>query len=420
MTDKNEKHAIVLSGGGADGAYEIGVLKALLNGRSPTTHYEAIDPEIFTGTSIGSFNAAFLVSQWDDYGPSAIGNLERVWLERLAANARGNGGFRLRLNPLDLLNPLRYVPNPLRPLAEWADDTVFLANDLSSRVANLFTSKGSRLEAVIELFNLSSAVSTDPWDELIRETIDYAKIRGSSRELLIAATNWAKGEVTIFENRDMSEVRGPEAVRASSSIPGFYPTATVGSQPFIDGGVLLNTPLKPAIKAGATVIHIIYLNPQVENIPITKIESTLDTLYRTQLIAWASAVNRDIEQAHAYNLVQQMMERGRKLRESKAEEELGVSEKEARQFLKVAHRLEEKIREGKKVKPLTIHCYAPEDMLGGVLGLLDVRRQRIEELVDRGFEDAVNHEVDDSRYPTEDRQKARKAIQERHQIHPRD
>ena len=37
MGKTEAKHAIVLSGGGANGAYEVGALKAIMNGLSPAT-----------------------------------------------------------------------------------------------------------------------------------------------------------------------------------------------------------------------------------------------------------------------------------------------------------------------------------------------------------------------------------------------
>ena len=77
---RSEKKALVLSGGGADGAYAVGVLKALINGRSPATSYRPLDPDILTGTSCGAYNAAVLVSQWDEFGSASAGNLETIWL----------------------------------------------------------------------------------------------------------------------------------------------------------------------------------------------------------------------------------------------------------------------------------------------------------------------------------------------------
>ena len=56
------KNAVILSGGGANGAYEVGVLKALFRGESASTNHRPLKPEIFAGTSIGAFNAALIVS----------------------------------------------------------------------------------------------------------------------------------------------------------------------------------------------------------------------------------------------------------------------------------------------------------------------------------------------------------------------
>ena len=53
--------AITLSGGGAYGAYEVGVLKALMGGHASVTGGEPLDPRIFTGTSAGAYLAAVLL-----------------------------------------------------------------------------------------------------------------------------------------------------------------------------------------------------------------------------------------------------------------------------------------------------------------------------------------------------------------------
>src|SRR5690349_673355 len=50
MEDMNNKTAVVMSGGGGYGAYEVGVLKVLLGEKK-------IAPGIVTGTSAGAFNA---------------------------------------------------------------------------------------------------------------------------------------------------------------------------------------------------------------------------------------------------------------------------------------------------------------------------------------------------------------------------
>ena len=80
--------AVILSGGGANGAYEVGVLKALFMGQSAATLHTPLEPDIFTGTSVGAFNAAFLVSCWHKYGLASVANLENVWLSGLKSRSQ--------------------------------------------------------------------------------------------------------------------------------------------------------------------------------------------------------------------------------------------------------------------------------------------------------------------------------------------
>ena len=44
-----------------------------------------------------------------------------------------------------------------------------------------------------------------------------------------------------------------------------------------------------------------------------------------------------------------------------------------------------------KYKPLTIHRYYPPDGLDGALGFLNVHKDRLERLIDEGFNNTVNH-----------------------------
>ena len=74
--EKSEnKSAVILSGGGANGAFEVGVMKALFAGKSPTTDRRPLEPDIYTGASVGSYNAAYMVER---SGTSA-GKPSRNW-----------------------------------------------------------------------------------------------------------------------------------------------------------------------------------------------------------------------------------------------------------------------------------------------------------------------------------------------------
>ena len=200
------KHAVVLSGGGADGAYEVGVMKALFSGKAGSTGKAMlpagpIEPEIFSGTSIGSLNAALLVSQWAHLGTASISDLERVWLETLAEriDGTGNGGYRFRGNPLDYLDPRNYFPNPISPFVQFAQDSLYVGWSGVQRLVNLLQSQAPIAERFLALFDLSSFVSREPLERTVRQAIQFDNIRRSSKTLIIAATNWQSGELGSTE-----------------------------------------------------------------------------------------------------------------------------------------------------------------------------------------------------------------------------
>jgi predicted nucleic acid-binding protein len=125
-----EPHAIVLSGGGANAAYEVGVLKALTSGTSSVTNHYALEPAIYTGTSAGAFNAAILTS-WSDYPASAATEyLEQLWLTQIAWGPEhcGNGFYRIRGDVRGLFDPACGV-DPAGEAVAVLDDAVHLGAD---------------------------------------------------------------------------------------------------------------------------------------------------------------------------------------------------------------------------------------------------------------------------------------------------
>ena len=140
----------------------------------------------------------------------------------------------------------------------------------------------------------------------------------------------------------------------------------------------------PALQAGADVIHMIYLDPDPKNIPLRRIENTLDTLSRMLTIQWAININEDIETVNWIN-------RGLNVMERVAQGSL-VSDDDTRDFVRVAGVIEQRIREGSPYKKITVHRYHPRADLGGVMGFLNFQGQRITELIDIGYNFACQHD----------------------------
>ncbi len=382
--------AMILSGGGAYAAYEVGVMKALFHGECPATGGTPFNPQVFTGTSAGSFNAAIMVSQTGSDSSRNVEHLETVWLNEIADNPQkcGNGVFRFRGNVLTFFAPGCLTPDPTLPFVQLAEDTTHLAQDWLRRVLAFAVSTDSPVRRSLELIDLMAFVSTEPFQRTLQRIISLNDIRASEKTLLIAATDWAVGEVKIFTKLDMTEPSGLKVIMASSAIPGFFPPVEIDGHVYVDGGVLLNTPLSPAIDAGADVLHVTYLDPDVKNIPLARLNSTYDVFERALIVKMADTFDRDVENAKEINQGLALLERARR-REP-------FSDADLRAFIPVISRTSEHLKQNLPYRKLTIHRYHPKTDLGGALGLLDFGQARLASLIELGYQDAVEHDCAES------------------------
>ncbi len=381
----SQRHAVVLSGGGADGAYEVGIVDSLVSGRAATCGGRPLVPEVWTGTSIGSLNAAFLVGHADGQPAKAAKQLEQLWLDRLGRVSLldQSDGYRFRLDPTELVDAVVRGRQPLERLRDLAGDGFYVGRLLADRAVHFLTASKSLGERLLETANISAFVSRAPFRRLLEETIRFEAIRRSPKALRISATNWGNGQLRVFGNAEMTDSFGPLAIMASTAIPGFFPAVEAGAERYVDGGVLMNTPLKPAIAAGADVLHVVYLDPDVRDIPIGAFDSILDTMYRLSIITWAARLDVDIREVRHRNKI---LAHGGRLRRALANgavrrslEAAGVS-------------FEEQLASSAAWRPLTVHRYHPRDDLGGPLGLLNVGVDRLRGLIARGAEDAARHD----------------------------
>ena len=196
-------NAVVLSNSSAFAAYKVGVLKALMTSATPFTRFHRIDPNIVTGTSAGSYNGALLVSRWEMDPAEAIADIERVWLEEVATHACGNGVFRWRGNPLNFFDPACFLHNPARFFWLRVEDTAFFTRSLFTRAWTFLRSSGPLEDRFLNLLNFSNLISTAPFPELIRHSVDFEAIRRSDIKFQAIATNWRTGTLVEFDNDDL-------------------------------------------------------------------------------------------------------------------------------------------------------------------------------------------------------------------------
>ena len=228
MQAEGPRRSLVLSGGGARGAYEAGVL-AYIFGQLPPALLAAGRLRVLCGTSVGAVNACFV-----------------------AANAATPGHNMERL--LDAWRGLRL--EDLLQLSAW--DLLRLPADLHS----LFTSDQPSHGIILNATKLR---------ELITQHIDWEQIRGNMRAgyldaVTVSATHIASGKTVIFVDRieggapvwsrDNHRLArgvqlGPEHALASAAIPILFPAVPIDGAFYCDGGLRQNTPLSPALRLGA-------------------------------------------------------------------------------------------------------------------------------------------------------------------------
>ena len=381
-----DKTAVILSGGGANGAYEVGVVKALFGGKSPATGYRPLNPDIFAGVSVGSYNAAVLVSHLGATVSTSAEYLEGLWIDTIPRDdhTAHNHVFRIRGDPLELLDSEFSLRRPVEPYVKLAQDAAFLGQDWFRRGVRFFFSSTGFGVRTLQLVDISTLFSREPFERLVKETISLEEIRRSNKVLRIAATNWKTGDLRVFGNKDMTDEIGHKTILASSAVPGIFSSVEISGDPYVDGGVVMNTPLKPAIDAGAGTLHVIYLDPEVRSIPLLRVPNTAEDIDRVFVIGFASTMNQDIEVAKRMNHGAAMLER--------LANGGDLSDLDMKSFTLTLSSAGRHLTESSPVRKLRIHRYHPHDDLGGVLGLLDFSRSRIIDLIESGFNDAINHD----------------------------
>jgi predicted acylesterase/phospholipase RssA len=318
---------------------------------------------------------------------AAVAHLEEIWLNKIAegGSAAGNGVLSFRGNPLVYLSP-RSVTAPVESLKGMFRDGLFFAEYGLNRFAAFFSSSRGVIARAIELVDVASFISSEPMRQTIANEISCEKIRSSPKELRIIATDWENGTCNIF-GADKAKICA-EMILASAAIPGIFPPVLVEKSTCVDGGVTMNTPLSPAIEAGADTVHIVSLDASLHPVPATELDSTLEALMRTFSIAISVAIREDMTSALWINRGLEAMER--------AKTNPDISTDELRDFVRVAAQLEQRARLNKKLRPITIHHYHPTESLGSPLGILDFSRDTMIQLIARGYADAQKHDCIES------------------------
>jgi predicted acylesterase/phospholipase RssA len=379
----NARTAVVMSGGGAKGAYALGTLRAITTGACAATK-GPVEPAIFTGTSVGAFNATLLAEQCGVSCSVALDRVERIWRTRVADDdeKHGNGVFRIRGLPEDLeLGAL--VPTPSR-VAQLVEDSVTLGGEMVATMNRILSSEerlGSRFASAIDG---TAFVDTAPLHKLLTDNVDFDALARSDKDLGVVASDWAEGTPRVFGRAEIATRRDLLPLLASMAIPGLFPPVLIDGVAYVDGGLSMNTPVKPAIDAGADVVHMIFLDPALAASRPASF-GTVDVISRIFAALASEQVKNDLKNAQAINHglgVLEAADRGLPLlRGHSHSKALSAVASAAAQHV-----------QGRRQRRVEIHVYRPAGGLAHGADMLDFHIDHIDALIKRGYDDAVRHD----------------------------
>jgi NTE family protein len=267
---------LVLQGGGALGAYECGVYKAM--------EEKGITPDLVAGVSIGAVNAAII-----------------------AGNPRGKAAPALEAFWGEIA-----VPNPFIPHEELR--RLFAAWQIALFGApKLFI---PRWPAPIwpaflpfTWWTWTSLYDPTPLKKTLEQYVDFERLASQEIRLLLTAVNVETGELEVFDSAEQQITI--EHILASGSFPPGLPWTVIDGKPYWDGGLVSNTPLRPVMERRAGVpmkIYLVNLFPKTQPLPT----NLPGVLARQKDILYSDKTECDIMSCELKNetlaLIQELME----------------------------------------------------------------------------------------------------------------
>lgn len=228
------KIGLVLTGGGARAAYQVGVLRAI----SVITKIEKMPFAIVSGFSAGAINGTWLASRFEDFD-AATKSMWDAWASMTTD----------RVFTTDSISLARIA-------VRWLKDRSFGG----------FMNRKSQINFLLDTSPLENFVKTHIDFDALNEHLAAQRIHA----VAVTAANYRSGHSTVFYNgnpkiqdwRKFNRISVRSAIKsefvmASAAIPIFFPPILVGNSYYGDGMIRLNAPLSSAIHMGAEKLLII-------------------------------------------------------------------------------------------------------------------------------------------------------------------
>lgn len=208
------KLGLVLAGGGAKGAYQVGVFKGLIE--------LGIDKyiKVISGTSIGALNGVL-------FNQGNISLSEKLW-------------------------------------CELSKEKIFPTDNGSLLRKSILLNIGSKNIELIKKYIPSAVeggeISREETINIFKTFIDFKKIKKDDILIYATCTSLPKLEAKYFKINNYDEENIIKILLASSALPMIYKNEYIDGEKYLDGGIVDNLPIQPVYGEGCDVIIVIPLS----------------------------------------------------------------------------------------------------------------------------------------------------------------
>ncbi len=274
---------LMLQGGGALGAFECGVVKAM--------EEKGIFPDIVAGVSIGAFNAAIIAG--NSKNPTSA--LEAFWNE-IELNTPDFPNEKTRRLLSSWYTLLFGSPRFFRP--RWFTP-IFYPNQLP--------------------VSWKSFCDPSPVKDLLHKYVDFDQLKHSPIRLLVNAVNVETAELETFDSYINAITTAH--ILASGSLPPGFPWTTINGKHYWDGGIVSNTPLNQVIELCGPAfkkIYVVDLYPRRNALP----KNMMEVLTRKDEIFYSEKIREDIHSCELMNNYKKLIDEIMSCLEPKVAEEI--------------------------------------------------------------------------------------------------
>jgi predicted acylesterase/phospholipase RssA len=233
---------IVLSGGGARAAYQVGALKALI----PYFETSKQPIKVIVGSSIGALNGLLLGACLNKGIATSVEELELLWRERTFRNTFKGSPSQAFLRAIHM-GVMQYLSPGPKPTESAIFDPTPLMNRLDSAMKNygglLPEDREPSLSAVAVMTTIEGATRKPMLFASTHKHLDRDILKGASFEISYVDELTAK--------------HGFASAALPSVLPPVELDTDLGRVRLVDGGISQNIPVDPAARLGAEKVIVI-------------------------------------------------------------------------------------------------------------------------------------------------------------------